>query len=256
MSSNSERSLVARFAYVPKPDGPHARLGVVWFLAACLAAALGTVAVAVLFAAVVAVGSIQNMRAWKAPDSAANRLVAGSASAVIPIAALIGPIGLVLGVVVAVGLSLLAPLVTGMKPVLLLRSAIVPGLAAGAVVLTARIDMSAFVVLLVLVSAYEVGDYLMGADAGSVFEGPLSGMAAVVMVTFVETVFQLGPLETRAGWVFGAMVAVLAPLGAPLASALAPSAESTGAALRRIDAWILVAPLWCWALSNYMGQVG
>jgi hypothetical protein len=133
-----------------------------------------------------------------------------------------------------------------------LRSAILPAIAAGSVVLIGRTDMGALVVLLVLVSAYEVGDYLMGSEANSLFEGPLSGIAAVLVVTFAEAVFQFGPFDSRAGWVFGGLVAVLAPLGAPLASALAPSAALAGPALRRLDVWFVVAPLWGLMLGSYL----
>ena len=116
--------------------------------------------------------------------------------------------------------------------------------------------MGALVVLLILISAYETGDYLMGSEAESIFEGPLSGIAAVMVVTFAEAVFQIGPFETRAGWVFGALVAVLAPLVALLASVLAPTSESAGPALRRLDVWLVVAPVWCWMLSNYLSRIG
>jgi len=57
-------------------------------------------------------------------------------------------------------------------------------------------------------------------------------------------------------WVFGALVAVLAPLGAFVASALAPSAAETGPALRRLDAWIVVTPVWAWLLLVQLGRVG
>ena len=132
---------------------------------------------------------------------------------------------------------------------------LVPALAAGSIVIIGRTDMGALVVLLLLVSAYETGDYLMGAEADSVFEGPLSGMAAVLVVTFAEAVLQLGPFETRAAWVFGALVATLAPLGAPLGSALVPSASVAGPALRRLDAWFLAAPVWALLLVNYLSRI-
>lgn len=257
MAAPGERSLVARFAYVPRPDGPHARLGVVWFVVACAAAALGTIAVAALFAGLAAVASMQALRAWspKGPDAA--RLFVGAAAAVVPIASTVGPIGTGLGLVISIALAVAAAAVggTGVGIVTAIRSSLLVGLAAGAVVVVARADMGAFVVLLILVSAYEIGDYLMGADAGSVFEGPLSGIAAVLVVTFAEAVFQVGPFETRAGWIFGGLVAVLAPLGAPLASALVPSADAAGPALRRIDAWLIVAPVWAWLLVDYLARV-
>jgi len=132
------------------------------------------------------------------------------------------------------------------------RTWLLPALAAVSVVAIAREDLGAFVILLVLVSAYEAGDYLVGTGAGGVVEGPIAGMAAVLVLTFTEAVFQLGPFDARAAWVFGGLVAVLAPLGAPVASALAPAADARVPALRRLDAWLVVAPVWCWLLWDYL----
>jgi len=255
-ASRTKPSMVRRFAYLPKPDGPHARLGVLWFIAACAACALGTIAVAVVFGAIAAVAAMQTVRVWSDAGRRAVPVLAGVAAAVVPIAALVGPIGFAAGIVVAVGALLAGGAVLRSDVIVGLRSAIIPAIAAGSVVLIGRTDMGALVVLLILVSAYETGDYLMGSEAGSVFEGPLSGIAAVLVVTFAEAVFQLGPFETRAGWVFGALVAALAPLGAPLASALAPTAASAGPALRRLDAWFVVAPVWGLMLINYLSQIG
>lgn len=255
-TSHTKPSIVRRFAYLPKPDGPHARLGVLWFIAACAACALGTIAVAVLFGAIAAVAAMQTVRVWSDTGRRAVPVLAGVAAVVVPVAALVGPIGFAAGIVVAVGAVLVGGAVLRSDVIVGLRSAIIPAIAAGSVVLIGRTDMGALVVLLILVSAYETGDYLMGSEAGSVFEGPLSGIAAVLVVTFAEAVFQLGPFETRAGWVFGALVAVLAPLGAPLASALAPTAASAGPALRRLDAWFVVAPVWGLMLINYLSQIG
>jgi hypothetical protein len=98
-----------------------------------------------------------------------------------------------------------------------------------------------------------MGDYLVGTGANGMVEGPIAGMAAVLVLTFTEAVFQLGPFDARAAWVFGGMVAALAPLGAPLASALAPAADAKVPALRRLDAWLVLAPVWCWLLWDYLG---
>jgi hypothetical protein len=255
-SSRATPSLIRRFAYLPKPDGPHARLGVLWFIVACVACALGTIAVAVLFAAVAAVASMQTVRAWSDTGRRAAPVLGGVAAAVVPIMAIAGPIGFGVGVVVAVALLIFGGGMLRSNVVVGLRAAILPAIAAGSVVLIGRTDMGALVVLLVLVSAYEVGDYLMGSEANSLFEGPLSGIAAVLVVTFALAVYQFGPFESRAGWVFGGLVAVLAPLGAPLASALAPSAASAGPALRRLDVWFVVAPFWGLMLGNYLSQFG
>lgn len=240
---------------MPAPDGPHARLGVLWFIVACAACALGTLAVAVVFAALAAVASMQTARAWVDAGRQLSPLLVGAAAIGPSLAALVGPIGFAAGIAATFAVVLIGGGITRSEYVPAFRSSVLPAIAAGSVVLIGRTDMGALVILLVLVSAYETGDYLMGAEAGSVFEGPLSGMAAVIVVTFVEAVFQLGPFETRAGWVFGALVAVLAPLGAPLASALAPTAQAAGPALRRLDAWLVVAPVWGLMLSNYFDQI-
>jgi hypothetical protein len=223
-----------------------------WFIVACAACALGTLSVAVLFSAVAAVAAMQTVRAWSGTGRRAAPVLGGVAAAFVPIMAVAGPIGFIAGVVVASALLIIGGVVLRSNVAVGLRSAILPAIAAGSVVLIGRTDMGALVVLLVLVSAYEVGDYLMGSEANSVFEGPLSGIAAVLVVTFAEAVFQFGPFDSRAGWVFGGLVAVLAPLGAPLASALAPSAALAGPALRRLDVWFVVAPLWGLTLANYL----
>lgn len=253
--TKAKPTIVRRLVYLPKPDGPHARLGVLWFIAACAACALGTIAVAVLFSVLAAVAAMQTVRAWVDAGRKSNPVVCGVAAAVVPIAALAGPIGFGAGLIVATTVVVVSG-VLGSNVLIGLRSTILPALAAGSVVLTGRTDMGALVVLLILISAYETGDYLMGSEAQSIFEGPLSGIAAVLVVTFAEAVFQIGPFETRAGWVFGALVAVLAPLGALLASVVAPTSESAGPALRRLDVWLVVAPVWCWMLTNYLSRIG
>ena len=253
--TKAKPTIVGRLVYLPKPDGPHARLGVLWFIAACAACALGTIAVAVLFSVLAAVAAMQTVRAWSDAGRKSNPIVCGVAAVVVPIAALAGPIGFGAGLIVATTV-VVASGVLRSNVLVGLRSTILPALAAGSVVLTGRTDMGALVVLLILISAYETGDYLMGSEAESIFEGPLSGIAAVIVVTFAESVFQIGPFETRAGWVFGALVAVLAPVGALLASVLAPTSESAGPALRRLDVWLVVAPVWCWMLTNYLSRIG
>ena len=208
----SQAGIVERLAYRPRPDGPHARLGVVWFVLAVGACVLGYLAVGVLFACVAVLAVLQLVRAWAAHGRR-------------------GPFTLV-------------------------RCAFLPATTVASVALLAYADMGAMVILLLLVSAYEIGDYLMGAEANGVLEGPVSGMAAVLVTTFAVSVLQLGPFDMRTVWVFGALVAVLAPFGAVLASAIAPSADEAGTALRRLDAWIVVAPVWAWLLLVHLGRIG
>src|SRR5690606_33571920 len=95
------------------------------------------------------------------------------------------------------------------------------------------------------------GDFLVGSGSTNVVEGPIAGAAAVVVTTFAISSFGLLPFETRGAIVFGSLVAVLAPAGQYLATAMLPHSRSFAPALRRIDSLLLAAPLWYFGL-NYI----
>ena len=66
-------------------------------------------------------------------------------------------------------------------------------------------------------------------------------------------VFRLQPFDGRIdAWVFGGLVAVLAPLGPVVASAALPTAATWVPALRRLDSYIVAAPLWASAMWSYL----
>jgi hypothetical protein len=247
--------------------GHRGRWGLGWFLVACIALALGTPVFGVLLAVLAAVAGLQTAAAWGRGRHPAQ-LVAAVGGAALPLAAvagtgLLGAVSIAFAVAaVGVGVrsrsrsartrdarpsSVLA--VSGVA----LRSGWVLGIGAGCAVVVGRTDRFALLILLVLVSAYEVGDYVVGTGAGNPVEGPIAGVVAVAALTFTLSVFQLGPFDTEAAWVFGGLAAVLTPLGPMVASTLVPTASSGGPALRRLDSWILVAPVWMWMLWSYLG---
>ena len=252
-------TLLGRLAYVPKADGPHVRLGILWFVGAVVACVIGPVAVAFLFASLAAVSAIQTSRGWMRRGREVDWLVAAIGSAAVVLAAQLGTALAGLAVLAMVAASLIAAVIAPARrdEVIAragrtLRSGAVTAVAAASVVILARTDMGALVVLLVLVSVYEVGDYLVGTGSNLPIEGPVAGIASVLVLTFTEAVFQLGPFDAQAAWVFGGMVAVGAPLGSVVGSALAPGADAAGPALRRLDAWLITAPAWCWMLWGYL----
>jgi hypothetical protein len=66
-------------------------------------------------------------------------------------------------------------------------------------------------------------------------------------------VFRLQPFDGNVEtWIFGGLVAVLAPLGYLVASAALPTAATWVPALRRLDAYIVAAPLWASAMWGYL----
>lgn len=254
-------TLVERFVLMPQSRGREVRTGILWFGGFVVCAFIGPAAIALLIGSVSAVASLQSVRSWKLERVEVDRQVAALLPLVAAFASLIGVAlaGFVLafGAVVAVVVAMGAP--DRRVPVLAragttMRCALLPTVLAISIVSMARTSTSALLVLLVFVSAFEIGNHLVGTDAGSVFEGPIAGIAAVLVITFTESTFQFGPFSSHAAWLFGGMVAVVAPLGGPVAAAMVPRASEVGAALRRLDVWLVVAPLWCWSLWNLLGR--
>lgn len=250
---------VERFVAGYMTEGPRVRMGIVWFIAAVVSAAIGVVAVAVLFGLVASVAAIQTAASWRRAGYDVNPFIAGLGALIIPLAASVG-IGMAgLAALVVVAIAFVSAFVGSSRRSsvlesagLLVRSAFFVGLAAASAVLIARTDAGALVALLVLVSGYEIGDYLVGTGAGNPIEGPVAGIAAVLVLTFSISVFEFSPFETGSAWVFGGLAVALAPLGPFVASALVPAADAPVPALRRLDSWLLVSPVWAWMLWGYL----
>ena len=102
-----------RYAYVPRVDGPHGRLGIAWFLVAVVACVLGPATVGLLFAGLAAVAALQTSVAWRRAGYADDRFVAGGAAFAVGLAAIAGTAlaGLVMiaGAVVSLVAAVVAP---------------------------------------------------------------------------------------------------------------------------------------------------
>ena len=253
MTTTDRRSLYSRLAYIPQDDGHHVLLGIGWFVVVAIAAASGRLGVCALFGVLGGVAALQTVREWRSAGRDADRVVASCAVVAMTVAGLVSAVAVLVVALIALVANVAIDAVSSRGAIVAtVRSWLPIGVCTGACVVIARADMGAFVILFVLISAFEAGNFLVGTGSGSVFEGPVAGMAAVLVITFAEAVFQLGPFDNRAAWVFGAIIAVLAPLGAAVASAIAPSARAAGPALRRLDAWLVVAPVWAWMLHNWL----
>jgi hypothetical protein len=239
-------------------DGPIVRLGVAWFVVALLAAWAGMVAVAVLFGLVAAVAALQTGAAWRRARLRPHQLLAGVGALVVTLAALFGIAATGLALLLFVGACVaVSYLVPGRVPPLMrasitVRCGFFVGLAAASAVLIDRTDAAALVALIVLVSGYEVGDFLVGTGASNPVEGPVAGIAAVIVLTFAVSAFEFPPFESGSAWVFGGLVAVLAPLGRFGAAILLPGPDARVPALRRLDSYLLVTPVWAWVLWSYL----
>lgn len=252
-------SWVERFVGGYELEGPRVRLGVLWFVAAVAAAAIGVAATAVVFGLVAGAAGSQAAAAWRRVGCRPNQAVAGLGALLLPVSAAFG-IG-VLGVAALV--YVVAAIVAGFvdpsgrtsavgKAGYTVRAGFFIGIAGASAVLLDRTSAAALVALIVLISGFEVGDYLVGTGASNPVEGPIAGIAASLVLTFAIASFAFDPFETGSAWVFGGLATVLTPLGSLVGSALVPSADARVPALRRLDSWLIVGPVWAFMLWTYL----
>ena len=247
-----------RFAVVYDIDGPRIRLGAAWFVLLAGAFVVGMGALSVLYAAAAALAGYQAATAWRQREQWPNRWAAGLAAGAIALAGLGGS--------AAVGLAVL-----GALPVILIVSAadrrvhgvigsvgltiqcsLFVGLAGASALLAWDVDFGAAIVLVALVCAYEVGDFVVGSGSTNSLEGPIAGMAAIGVVTFALWAINMSPFEDDALIGFGGLAAALAPVGQLLASAVLPAADARAPALRRLDTLLVLGPVWAIAARLYV----
>jgi hypothetical protein len=235
-------------------DGPRVRLGIAWFVGAMAAFALGTAATALWFGVAFAAAGAHTLRTWRARGASVDPRVALLGVAVVVAGAAVHPraMGLLLIGMVVVVLGLSARQLgddDGLTQVLakgslVLQAAVPAAVAGGCLVLLADLETWAAISLVLLTSAYETGDFLIGSGSSNAFEGPLAGGIAVVVVTLVIAALGFPPFDVGEAVVFGLLVAPGAFGGQILASVLLPHARALAPALRRVDSLLLVAPLW------------
>ncbi len=261
---------VARYTPIYDIDGPKVRLGVLW--AALLGAALvgGLSALTAVYAVVAGVAGLQVSGAWRLFASRApNQFVAGAGASILVVSARLGVamLGLMIIVVAVVALLSTSTRVLSRQQHsasdafadagITLQSALFPGVAAAAPILAGRIQLGAALVLVVLVCAYEVGDFVVGSGSANMVEGPVVGIVSVAVVTFSLTVFDqiigIPPFDGFSLVFFGVALGVLAPLGPICASILLPRADARAPALRRLDTLIVAGPVWTLALWQHVG---
>ena len=241
-----------RLAVVYDIEPPHVRLGVAWFVLVCVALAVGVLALAVVFATAAALAAYQSARCWRLrkpnrPDQHLAAIVAGGMGLAATLS--VGAVGAVVlvGVVLAVFRAFTetrAPFVLTASRTLL--CSLWPGAAAAGMVTAYRFEIWTAVALLLAVSAYETGDYLVGSGSRTKFEGPIAGAVATMVVILTVAAIGLPPFEISNALQFGLLAAVLCPAGQVVGSLVLPAAAAPAPALRRLDSWLLLAPTWAW----------
>ncbi len=229
-------------------EAPHVRLGIAWFALAVVGLGLGVYGTAAVYGLTAAIAAAQAARAWRRlRRPKAERPVepvAAAGAVALAIAASISTAVLGLAVLGVVALCLLNTTpAAGMRT---LQCSLWPGAAAAAVVVSYRVEPGSAAALVLVVSAYEIGDYIVGSGASNALEGPVAGAAAVLVVQFGVAAVGLPPFELPAGLGFAAVAAVLCPLGQMTASLVLPSRAAPASALRRLDSLLLLGPVWAY----------
>ncbi|MGI9613057.1 MAG: hypothetical protein ACR2QO_09120, partial [Acidimicrobiales bacterium] len=230
--------------------------GVLWFAAMVAAIINSPVVLAVLVASAAGLAGLQAGYAWFGDASPAKWWTAFAAF-VPAVLGVMGPMGI--GIGLGLGLLILGAYTMvfpddrtspGIVFGALVRSSLPIGLAAGSLVALTDFALGAILSLLVLVSAYEIGDFLVGSGSSNALEGPISGIVSLGAVLFVLWVIAPTPFTDRSMVLFGILAAVCCPLGQILASALLPRGAAWAPALRRLDSYLVVAPLWLFLLQT------
>jgi len=247
----AKRHTHRRLAVVYDIEAPHVRLGMLWFLVAILALIGGPWALALVYGATAAFAATQTATCLRKAGYRPNREVAGAGALAITLAGAVttGLVGVAILLFTAVAVFDAYNNASGRRnPVVdaaaTVRCGLFVGFAASCMVITDRFAVGGALGLLLLASAYETGDYIVGSGAENPYEGPLAGAIAQLVITFAITAFGIEPFTFPGAFALGAMAAVLCAAGQLLASAILPSAWAPASALRRLDSLLFLAPAW------------
>lgn len=240
-SSASRAAKAAVAAANDVPDGPHVRLGLAWAAVTTVALTAGAVPLAVWLAPSAGLAAVQTARTCRRLPQRPDIAAAGAGAVLVVVGSAAGPFGAAAGLAAAAAVAFAR---TGkhIVPVRSLATSAPIGLAAAAPVVLRTDGFGHAFVLLALLWAYDSGNYVVGTGAGNRWEGPVAGIASAFAVSLAVAVVFAPPFEGVLPWVFGALVAVTAPLGGQVADRLLGSRDAHVPVLRRIDSLLVAGP--------------
>ena len=256
---------LARVFAMPDLHGPRIRVGVLWGVVLAGAFWAGLPWLGALYGLIAAIAALQAGREWRKVGSQPNRLVAALGAGGMPVAAIWG-VGLTGAVAIAVVvLALVAALLRRRrrKPFLssagmTVRISVFVGLAAASPVLMYRTSIVGALLLIGFVTAFDVGNFMVGAEAATPLPGIFAGLIVVGVGAFaisvLVSVFELEPFaDAQHPWIFGGVVGLCAPFGEVAASLTLPAASAEAPALRRLDSLMVAGPAFLVLFWSYLG---
>ena len=106
-----------------------------------------------------------------------------------------------------------------------------------------RVDAWVFMILFGVVSIYDAGNFLVGTGSRRAWVGPLAGLLGAAAVVFGAAGFEAPPLTEQTTWLVGGLAALACPFGQIIGSFMLPRPDARAPALRRLDSYLLAAPL-------------
>lgn len=230
-----------------EPGDARVRWGVLWFLALMAALWVDARAAAPVLGAVAVIG------AWHAAATLGPHRVLAVAVTAAAVAASAVDTQLVGVVIVAATLGTVVVAIFGRsgdsviaRAGVVLAAWLLPTAAAASVVVTARRELGAAVILVWIAGMYDAGSYLVGSEARSRWLGPLAGAVGIVAVVYTAVQLAVPPLEPDTAWRYAALTLVTVPLG-PLVARVFLVRD--GWAIHRLDTLIVAGPAWAWAIG-------
>ena len=233
-------------------EGPKVRLGLVWGVVSSLAVLLGPVATSIVFAGVALAAAGQTCRTWRRKgrcDPRPYRPVAVIGATACALAGSVGPLAVVaVAVVTAVAGVAASQLRWGRRDWdarATVAVALVVGVgAASPTVIREQLGVVAALAFLSWVHAVDASTFIVGSGASNAWEGPVAGAAAAVAIGLAVAAVLVPPFRGVSPWLLAAAVALLVPAGTMAATALLGRDEAPVPGLRRLDAFVVVGPVW------------
>lgn len=229
--------------------GPKVRLGVLWFLLAWAGFALGSLGVGAVFVTAATVASLQVAAHLMIEEDTNSRVTAAVITAAVGTSAIFDArvVGIVILVAVVVAFVVASQTIDRSMLVqvagLTLRAALPLGIAVAALLYLHRVDAWVFMILFGVVSIYDAGNFLVGTGSRRAWVGPLAGLLGAAAVVFGAAGFEAPPLTEQTTWLVGGLAALACPFGQIIGSFMLPRPDARAPALRRLDSYLLAAPL-------------